>query len=41
MNPNAIVFIAFAAVIGALFGSVLAGLAVGLGLCLLGTVIAN
>lgn len=41
MNPNAIVLIAFAAVIGALLGSVLTGLAVGLGLCLLGTIIDN
>lgn len=34
INPNAIVLIAFCAVMGAIFGSTLVGLAVGLGIVL-------
>jgi len=39
LNPVAVVFVAFCAIVGALLGSVLIGLAVGLGLVLLGSVI--
>ena len=39
LNPNAVWFTAFCAVIGALSGNVLIGLAIGLGLCILATLI--
>ena len=38
LNPVAVWFTALCAVIGALAGNVLAGLAIGLGLCILATI---
>jgi len=41
VNPNALLIVALAAVIGALLGSALAGLAVGLGIVFVATIMST